>query len=230
MSVEEGAAKPNPGKAERRKIRWGYLVLTLVVLVVLLEAGLGLVFWIRDASNQLIYLEQVKDEPYVYFGYQDTPENGRNADGLFFSGNVEKAANTYRIALIGGSVAEFLGREDDGSGNTLLQTVLRKQLNDPTIEVVPAGMVGYVVEQGFIHTQLRLQRYQPDLVVGLDGYNDMMSFQLNRFMDTDILLPPQNLLPWVAFVLVPTKSIWPQHLKSKVTQLIRNLLKYILII
>lgn len=186
MSNNHSPSKP------KKKLRLGFLFVTVLVLAVLLEAGLGLVFWMKDASGQLIHLDQTKDEPYVYYGYFDTPENGRNEDGLVFTGSIEKPANTYRVALIGGSVAEFLGREYDSEGNTLLQTMLRNQLNDPTIEVVPAGMAGYVVEQEFIHTQLRIQKYQPDLVVGLDGYNDMMSFKLNRYMDTEVLLPPQN--------------------------------------
>lgn len=186
MTEQAASSKPV------RKSRLGFLLFTVAMLLVLLEAGLGFVFWMKDAPDQLIHLTDTKDEPYVYFGYRQTAENGRNIDGLYFQGSIEKTENTYRIALIGGSVAEFLGRELDEQGNTLLQTVLRKKLGDNTIEVLPAGMAGYVVEQEFIHTQLRLQKYQPDMVVGLDGYNDMMSFKLNRFMDTQILLPPQN--------------------------------------
>ena len=79
MSAE--ASKP------KKKIRWGFLFMTLVFLAILLEAGLGFVFWMKDASDQLIHLDDTKDEPYVYFGYADTPENGRNADGLVFRAN-----------------------------------------------------------------------------------------------------------------------------------------------
>jgi len=184
--MTQTASKP------KKKVRWKFIVASVLVLAVLLEAGLGMVFWYHDQATPLLYLEDVKDEPYLYFGYQQTPENGRNADGFFFQGSKKKPANTYRVALIGGSVAEFLGREVDVDGNPLLQTMLRDQLSDASIELLPAGMAGYVAEQEFLNTQLRVQHYQPDMVVALTGYNDLMSFKLNRFKNTNMLLPPQN--------------------------------------
>ena len=53
-------------------------------------------------------------------------------------------------------------------------------------------MSGYVVEQEFLLLQLVLQKYEPDLVFGLDGYNDLMSYKLNRHTSKTIPLPPQN--------------------------------------
>ena len=96
------------------------------------------------------------------------------------------------MAIIGGSVADVLGGEKAPNGQCLLEFELDSILGTNNIEVIGAGTSGYVVEQEFIETQLILQKYKPDFILGLHGYNDLMTFKLNRYINDQILLPPQN--------------------------------------
>jgi lysophospholipase L1-like esterase len=161
-------------------------------MLIFVEIALGVVFWIRDAGVPLVHLEHTADAPYVYYGFASTSENGRNADGFLSDSPREKPEGVYRVAILGGSVAERLGSARDDDGELLLESELRRALGSDRVELVNAGMSGYVVEQEFILLQLVLQQYRPDLVFGLDGYNDLMSFKLNRYVSTRVPLPPQN--------------------------------------
>jgi hypothetical protein len=67
------------------------------------------------------------------------------------------------------------------------------------MEVINAGMSAYVLQQEFLLTQTLLQHYKPDMIIGLDGYNDMLTFKLNRFEDSGHPLPPHN---WQDFKVI----------------------------
>ena len=166
-------------------------VATFVFVVILLETVLGVMFFLKDARTQLIQLDHTKDMPYLYYAFE--PEaNGRNRDGFLSESERNKNEDFYRVAILGGSVAEGLGSARDETGELVLETALRRATGSARIELVNAGMSGYVVEQEFILLQLVLQKYEPDLVFGLDGYNDLMSYKLNRHTSKTIPLPPQN--------------------------------------
>ena len=115
-----------------------------------------------------------------------------NIDGFRTNTQINKIDSIYRVAIIGGSVADVLGGEKAPNGQCLLEFELDSILGTNNIEVIGAGTSGYVVEQEFIETQLILQKYKPDFILGLHGYNDLMTFKLNRYINDQILLPPQN--------------------------------------
>jgi hypothetical protein len=58
--------------------------------------------------------------------------------------------------------------------------------------VLNAGVSGYVLQQEFILVQSVLQHYKPDMIIGLDGYNDLLTYYLNQSLETNIALPPHQ--------------------------------------
>ncbi|MDX2001759.1 MAG: SGNH/GDSL hydrolase family protein [Chitinophagales bacterium] len=163
-----------------------FVFLILLFSAILIEIGLGIAFRIKDRNVQAM---NVKDFPYIYFSFEK--DEFSNADGIKTTKSITKEPGKFRIVLIGGSVAR-------GSGNTeTIANFLEKELNDALatdkIEVINAGMSAFVAEQEFIFTQLVLQKYEPDMVIGLDGYNDLLTWRINRFTtESPFMLPPHN--------------------------------------
>lgn len=93
---------------------------------------------------------------------------------------VEKPAGRFRIAVLGGSAAWGLGAS--GDAKTVpgqLETILAKKHPDRDIEVLNAAQIGYVSTQELIYFQRVISPMQPDVVVLLDGYNDISADLMN---------------------------------------------------
>jgi len=167
------------------------LVLLPFIVLVITEVFFGIAFFIKDVRHQLIHLENTIDYPYLYFSFKpDDKVHFTNEDGLFTDKERNKESDKYRVILVGGSVV----RGSLSDRNKTIASYLEKGLNNSfqgdVIEVVNAGMHGYTIEQEFIFIQLMLQHYNPDMIIGIDGYNDLMSFKLNRH--ADFPATPQN--------------------------------------
>ena len=167
----------------------------LVLVIFFFEVFFGIVFWFRDVSEQLIHISSIKDAPYIYYKAE---ADHLNEDGFNFTEPIKpikKSDGVFRIALIGGSVAANLGASLNKQGILILENELNKALQTNVIELVDTALAGYVVEQEFIQTQLViLKKYNPDLIIGLDGANDLRSFMVNRYEKTITSFPPQNYL------------------------------------
>ena len=158
--------------------------------MILGELFFGTVFFIKDARHQLIHLDNVTDYPYLYFSFKPEPGKFVNEDGLYTRKKRVKGPGKYRILLIGGSIVRSAYLDYDKTISSYLEQELNGKFQGNAIEVVNAGMSGYVTEQEFIFIQLVLQYYEPDMIIGLDGYNDLMSFKLNR--SANLSFAPQN--------------------------------------
>ena len=159
----------------------------VLVLLIIGEIFFGFVFFLKDVRHQLIHLEDTIDYPYLYFSFKPDESEFINEDGLYTKRGRTKTEK-YRIILTGGSVARCSGAPYSKTIASCLEQELNKRFKD--IEVINAGMSGYVLEQEFIFIQLVLQYYKPDMIIGLDGYNDLISFKLNRY--SDFAYSPQN--------------------------------------
>ena len=171
-----------------------FSVVTFVLILIITEFLFTAVFYVKEIEQSIIHLDFVKDAPYLYYEFKGTKENRRNSDGFITNVPIEKGNSKYRIAIIGGSVAQGLGAAIDENGKLIIEQELNRALNTDKIEVLNAGQAGYVSEQEFIMLQLKLLKYKPDLIFGLDGYNDLMGYRINRKITPEIPLPPQNFM------------------------------------
>ncbi len=170
-------------------------VLLFILLLVILEIFFSVIFYIKDEKNPLILSDTVIDYPYTYFTFIPQKKANSvivNSDGLYSQYSRSKPKDSIRIILIGGSTARGMFAADykDTIGANL-EKLLQTEFRGEKIEVVNAGMSGYVVEQLFIFYQLVLSKYKPDIVVGLNGYNDLMSVKLNK--SSGLYFAPQNM-------------------------------------
>lgn len=188
------------------------IVLFLFVVVLLTELLLGIIY---NYKNQGIEPMTARDYPYLYFLYEESP--GRNVHGFKTEYSIKKLAGKYRIILTGGSVA--MGREPNETIAHYLETKLNMRFNTDRIEVINAGVSAFVVEQVFLNIQLILQHYEPDMIVSLDGYNDMMSFKLNRQYPSGMELPPHY---WRDFKVIEFNSE-RKTFRSRFTYFFKNI-------
>jgi len=158
------------------------IITLILVTLVFLEIGLGLMFALKDTSAQLIHLSEVQDFPYLYYRLKHHERD--NADGLPTQYSRKKSEGAYRVILIGGSTAAWQSAE-------VLEAQLEKRLS-LDVELINGATEGYGVEQEFLSVQILLQKYEPDLIVSLNGYNDFQSIRLNHFEMSHLVIPPQN--------------------------------------
>lgn len=169
-------------------------IVIFLILLVALEGFCSLFFYIKDVKNPLILSKSVMDFPYVYYSFIPEKKNASmivNDDGLYTHYTRQKPKGAIRILLIGGSTARGMFSSPGHTLSDILERLLQKEFADTKIEVVNAGMSGYVAEQMFIFYQLILSKYNPDIVIGLNGYNDLMTVKLNR--QSGFYFAPQNM-------------------------------------
>lgn len=189
-----------------------YALLILLMLALVLELGLGVVFCVKDKKAAV---EDVTDAPYLYYQYNAGPQT--NADGFKTNAPRQKPEGTYRIILTGGSVAR--GKAPKESIARYLQDTLRARLHRNDIEVINAGVSGYVLQQEFLLTQLVLQYYQPDMIIGLDGYNDALTLALNPDWSGATPFKPHN---WQDFQVIK-ENRWKAKPYSRFAYFFKNI-------
>lgn len=187
-----------------------FVVMALFMLNVALELVLGAYFLYKDKN---VSVEPVHDHPYLYYEFDDLDDT--NADGFKTNYPRQKPDGVYRIVITGGSVAR--GREPEHSIAQYLQNKLREQLHTNKVEVVNTGVSGYVLQQEFILTQLKLQYYKPDMIIGLDGYNDALSLLQNPDWSTMPIKPQQ----WHDFRVI-WENRWQEKWHSRFAYFFKN--------
>ncbi len=165
------------------------VALLLVITVLLAEIVLGVVFHFKDKGLEPM---AVRDYPYLYYLFEKS--DGLNEHGFKTNYPVKRQEGKFRIVLIGGSVAR--GKQPHETIAHFLEEKLNNEFQKDRVEVINAGMSAFVVEQEFLLIQLIIQHYEPDVIIGLDGYNDIVTIDLNRRWESGFELPPHN---WVDF-------------------------------
>ncbi len=156
------------------------------------EAILGIFFLFKDRN---LYRNDVVDYPYLYYLFQENEDT--NEQGFKTTYSVEKPDGVFRIILVGGSVAR--GREPENSIASFLEKRLKESYPKQKIEVLNAGVSAFVVQQEFLLIQMILQDYNPDMIISLDGYNDLLTYKINMFEESPFPLPPHN---WPVFQVI----------------------------
>ena len=116
-----------------------YVFATLFIFLVVVEIFTTILFYFKDLQTTLITVKNVEDAPYLYYKFSESenPATGKkylNPDGLASDLPVTKTNNKFRIALIGGSVAEGLGRISDSiTKQPMFEMELKKMLGYPDL-------------------------------------------------------------------------------------------------
>jgi len=90
----------------------------------------------------------------------------------------EKPADVFRVIITGGSSAfSMLASNDEATWPARLEKKLNACGAFPRrVEVINAGVVGYMIKQELLYLQLELLDLSPDLVVSFTGANDYIPY------------------------------------------------------
>lgn len=179
-------------------LRWiGKFLLISFITLILLEFSLGIFFHFKDEKTSEV---DAHDYPYLYFLMNSG--KGLNEYGMKTDKPLKKNQQKFRIVLTGGSVARGQG-DSENSISFNIERMLNDSLNTERIEVINAGMSAFVIEQEFIFIQLILQYYQPDIIISLDGFNDLYSWYLNRPFEKEWKMFPHQ---WRDFKVIENQK------------------------
>lgn len=166
-----------------------YISITAILLVLIMNFVLGIFFWLWN-KNKVTMEERYVDAPYVYYKQKDSL-SGFKIDQKI---SLVKEPNELRIMIIGGSVAYGMGNllaDTNNSGGSInyLQSKLKTVFPFKKIIIINGALPSYVTQQEFIALQMVLSKYDPDIVLGIHGYNDVESFRLNHHIDNLSYIP-----------------------------------------
>jgi lysophospholipase L1-like esterase len=140
------------------------------------------------------HLLQYAFDPYKVIlptrGYRDTRGLQHNAQGFRHPVEVSrrKEEGAYRIFLMGGSSAYGTGGlwthidpnhpvlHDSVTISAYLQEMLEDRLPGTRVEVINAAITSSWTHQHLIYLNQSLLRYEPDLIILMDGFNDFFHF------------------------------------------------------
>lgn len=154
-------------------------------------------------------------------GYQDTRGIIHNTQGFRRAENVSlsKPSGTYRIFLMGGSTAYGLGSlspqgrlkypvlTNEQTIDHYLEAYLQATMPSRRIEVINAGIPSHSSHHHLIYLNQTILKYQPDMVVFVDGKNDYFPWEpaYDQFRDypyrhwSHLYLDEPSLKAWVSY-------------------------------
>ena len=178
------------------------LGLLLIIILFSVVEGVAQVLWydIQNISCNVkdVYFEGTDSELiekicFDYHNIEYTTDNIRrnlpNQDLNTFSTNsfgfrgsefdIETKNNEYRIIMVGGSTTFGMGATNN---DTTIPAFLEKKLNDNLdldITVINAGVMAATSREEVFYIKNDLIKFNPDLIIILDGYNDSFNIKLS---------------------------------------------------
>ena len=172
--------------------RWRLLLFWTILVILLLGTGeVAANLYLRLASGyDGQHLYQYVFDPYKNIlptpDYVDTRGVRHNSVGFRRSSEVSvaKPPNTLRIFLMGGSTAYGLGGlwkhiedrypvlKNSETIDAYLERFLRDTLQGVNVEVINAAITSTWTHHELIYLNQSILRYEPDIVLFLDGFND----------------------------------------------------------
>jgi lysophospholipase L1-like esterase len=169
-----------------------------VVVVLLLAAGLEGATWIWHTYKVgpfPTYLPRHLFDFYRFYRVNPayrSPNVRVNTAGFRNDEEIsrEKPSGVIRIVMLGGSTVwgedagyPFSGTIDNRDTiaahlETALNARARERAVPVRVQVLNAGVVGYLLFQNVIYFNHYIARFKPDLVIAMDGHNDLDAMQL----------------------------------------------------
>lgn len=177
--------------SSRKKFVFGAIMLVLLLAVFEVAARVGLRA-LRGFDGKHLY--QYAFDPYKNIhptpNFVDTRGVEHNSDGFRRSSEVQmlKPEGTYRIFLMGASTAYGLGGlwphiqrdfavlKNSETIDAYLEEMLADSLPGVRVEVINAAITSTWTHHHLIYLNQRILRYDPDMVMFLDGFNDFFRF------------------------------------------------------
>ena len=167
------------------KVVW-YIVISILCIIFLeVFSWMFLKVYIRHSKkiNGDVSLTQYWEfDPYLIWipknkveGYDSYSNYKMNNYGFRNSYDIakEKAPGSFRIIVLGGSTAWGSGASsNDTVWTAVLENILRRH-SGKTVEVLNAACGGYTSFQELMYLEFKLLQFSPDMVIVLDGYNDI---------------------------------------------------------
>ncbi len=111
-----------------------------------------------------------------------------------------KKDDEYRIIMVGGSTTFGLGSTSD---NYTIPAHLESILNEKfqkNIQVINAGVIAATSSSEVYYIKKHLIKFDPDLIIVFDGYNDAFNIKLDDINPEDEFASNLNLSPFQLFV------------------------------
>jgi lysophospholipase L1-like esterase len=95
----------------------------------------------------------------------------------------EKPPGTFRVVLMGASTVYGIFVGDDETSAAQLEKRLSTLLHDRKVEVINAGVPGWTTAETVRNLRLNVLNWNPDVIVVVDGRNDIFPQLFNNYRD-----------------------------------------------
>lgn len=182
-----------------RSRQFGYSALCILLVLLLCEAAVRTRAWLRygtsnsDFADEMFVVDPDSGLRCPRPGYvRSSQKVSIEINSLGFRGDEitpQKPPGTLRIACLGASTT-FCGEVSNNHATWphQLQEALQKRYPDISVEVVNAGVPGYVAAESLRNLERRVLPLQPDLVIYYEANNDIA-------LDTRDLARRRGLIP-----------------------------------
>ena len=179
----------------------GYIVMVLLSLGVLELASYYYfrIFEGYDGTHLISYEFDDYKNVHPTPGYHNAKGIHHNAQGFRRDQDTpkDKAHDTYRIFLMGGSTAYGLqslskyGQEkysvirNDETIDHYLEEYLRPRVSGKAVEVINAAITSHFSHHHLIYLNQTILKFHPDMVIFIDGFNDYFAYEkgFDQFRD-----------------------------------------------
>ena len=111
-----------------------------------------------------------------------------------------KPADEYRIIMVGGSTTFGLGSTaDEHTIPAYLESILNEKF-EKNIQVINAGVIAAAARSEVYYIENSLIKFDPDLIIIFDGYNDSFNINLSDINPDDEYVSNINISPLELFV------------------------------
>lgn len=214
-----------------KRVLFSLVVLCLLLGLLEIAARIGLARY-RGFDGKHLY--QYAFDPYRNIhptpDFVDTRGIRHNAVGFRRSSEVpvEKPAGTYRIFLMGASTAYGLGGlfphiqrdfevlKNEETIDHYLEGILGDSVRGLRVEVINAAVTSTWTHHHLIYLNQRILRYDPDMILFLDGFNDFFKYDRghDQFASYSYGLPSRVIMGDPTFFALAYGNAWWLFRKS----------------
>ena len=191
LTPPDTASTAGPQLSRGKRFLFGSILILIMLVVLEVAAGFYLRLVQGYDGRQLM---QYSFDPYKNIlptpNFRDIRGVTHNAAGFRRTTEVErvKPEGTLRVFLMGASTAFGTGGlwthidpnypvlDDSETIDAYLETILQAAFPDRRVEVINAAIPSIWVHHHLIYLNQSILRYEPDLVLFLDGFNDHFFF------------------------------------------------------